>query len=70
VHPSFSFVELWCRDVRDLQHRRQELILTPVKITNGDTLYVLDANHAQNKIRVAGIDAHFGVGLFGSTARV
>jgi endonuclease YncB( thermonuclease family) len=28
-----------------------------VKITDGDTLYVLDANHEQHKIRLAGIDA-------------
>ncbi len=28
-----------------------------VKITDGDTLYVLDANSQQHKIRLAGIDA-------------
>jgi len=28
-----------------------------VKITDGDTLYVLDANYKQHKIRLAGIDA-------------
>ncbi len=28
-----------------------------VKITDGDTLYVLDANYEQHKIRLAGIDA-------------
>ena len=28
-----------------------------VKITDGDTLYVLDANNKQHKIRLAGIDA-------------
>ncbi len=28
-----------------------------VKITDGDTLYVLDANFDQHKIRLAGIDA-------------
>ncbi len=28
-----------------------------VKITDGDTLYVLDVNHQQHKIRLAGIDA-------------
>ncbi len=28
-----------------------------VKITDGDTRYVLDANHQQHKIRLAGIDA-------------
>ncbi len=28
-----------------------------VKITDGDTLYVLDANYQQHKIRLAGIDA-------------
>ncbi len=28
-----------------------------VKITDGDTLYVLDANHQQHTIRLAGIDA-------------
>ena len=28
-----------------------------VKIRDGDTLYVLDANHKQHKIRLAGIDA-------------
>ena len=28
-----------------------------VKITDGDTLYVLDANFKQHKIRLAGIDA-------------
>ncbi len=28
-----------------------------VKVTDGDTLYVLDANHEQHKIRLAGIDA-------------
>ncbi len=28
-----------------------------VKITDGDTLYVLDANNEQHKIRLAGIDA-------------
>ncbi|MCZ6680865.1 MAG: thermonuclease family protein [Candidatus Poribacteria bacterium] len=28
-----------------------------VKITDGNTLYVLDANYQQHKIRLAGIDA-------------
>ncbi len=28
-----------------------------VKITDGDTRYVLDANYEQHKIRLAGIDA-------------
>ncbi len=28
-----------------------------VKITDGDTLYVLDATYQQHKIRLAGIDA-------------
>ncbi len=28
-----------------------------VKITDGDTLYVLDGNYQQHKIRLAGIDA-------------
>ena len=28
-----------------------------VKITDGDTLYVLDANYTQHKIRLVGIDA-------------
>jgi len=28
-----------------------------VKITDGDTIYVLDANYTQHKIRLAGIDA-------------
>ncbi len=28
-----------------------------VKITDGDTVYVLDANYKQHKIRLAGIDA-------------
>ncbi len=28
-----------------------------VKITDGDTLYVLDANYKEHKIRLAGIDA-------------
>ena len=28
-----------------------------VKITDGDTLYVLDANYKEYKIRLAGIDA-------------
>ncbi len=28
-----------------------------VKITDGDTFYVLDANYQQYKIRLAGIDA-------------
>ncbi len=28
-----------------------------VKITDGDTLYVLDVNYKQHKIRLAGIDA-------------
>ncbi len=28
-----------------------------VKITDGDTLYVLDAHYQQHKIRLAGIDA-------------
>ena len=28
-----------------------------VKITDGDTLYVLDANYEQHKIRLVGIDA-------------
>ena len=28
-----------------------------VKITDSDTLYVLDANYQQHKIRLAGIDA-------------
>jgi len=27
-----------------------------VKITDGDTLYILDANYEQHKIRLAGID--------------
>ncbi len=30
---------------------------TVVKITDGDTLYVLDANYKEHKIRLAGIDA-------------
>ncbi len=29
-----------------------------VKITDGDTLYVLDANYKEHKIRLAGIDAN------------
>ncbi len=33
------------------------LIGKVVKITDGDTLYVLDANFDQHKIRLAGIDA-------------
>ncbi len=28
-----------------------------IKITDGDTLYVLDANYQEHKIRLAGIDA-------------
>ncbi len=28
-----------------------------IKITDGDTLYVLDANYQQHKIRLVGIDA-------------
>ncbi len=28
-----------------------------VKITDGDTLYVLDANYKEHKIRLVGIDA-------------
>ncbi len=28
-----------------------------VKITDGDTLYVIDANYKEHKIRLAGIDA-------------
>ncbi len=28
-----------------------------VKITDGDTVYVLDANYQEHKIRLAGIDA-------------
>ncbi len=28
-----------------------------VKVVDGDTLYVLDANYQQHKIRLAGIDA-------------
>ncbi len=28
-----------------------------VKITDGDTVYVLDANYKEHKIRLAGIDA-------------
>ncbi len=28
-----------------------------VKITDGDTLYVLDSNYKEHKIRLAGIDA-------------
>ncbi len=28
-----------------------------IKITDGDTLYVLDANYKEHKIRLAGIDA-------------
>ncbi len=28
-----------------------------VKITDGDTLYILDANYKEHKIRLAGIDA-------------
>ncbi len=31
--------------------------LTGKKITDGDTLYVLDANYKEHKIRLAGIDA-------------
>ncbi len=33
------------------------LTVKVVKITDGDTLYVLDANYKQHKIRLAGIDA-------------
>ncbi len=29
-----------------------------VKITDGDTLYVLDASYKEHKIRLAGIDAN------------
>ncbi len=32
-----------------------------VKITDGDTLYVLDANYEQHKIRLAGIDGRVRV---------
>jgi len=31
-----------------------------VKITDGDTLYVLDANYQQHKIRLAGIEGDGG----------
>ncbi|TDJ69099.1 MAG: hypothetical protein E2O38_14085 [Proteobacteria bacterium] len=45
-----------------------------VKITDGDTLYVLDANYKEHKIRLAGIDAPerkqaYGLGFRWSDAR-
>ncbi len=40
-----------------------------VKITDGDTLYVLDANHKQHKIRLAGIDAPERKQAYGLSSR-
>ncbi len=34
-----------------------------VKITDGDTLYVLDANYKEHKIRLAGIERKQAYGL-------
>ncbi len=34
-----------------------------VKITDGDTLYVLDANYQEHKIRLAGIERKQAYGL-------
>ena len=39
------------------------------KITDGDTLYVLDANYQQHKIRLAGIDAPERKQAYGLTSR-
>ncbi len=40
-----------------------------VKITDGDTLYVLDANFKQHKIRLAGIDAPERTQAYGLASR-
>ncbi len=40
-----------------------------VKITDGDTLYVLDANYKEHKIRLAGIDAPEGKQAYGLASR-
>ncbi len=40
-----------------------------VKITDGDTLYVLDANYKEHKIRLAGIDAPERKQAYGLAAR-
>ena len=40
-----------------------------VKITDGDTLYVLDANYQQHKIRLAEIDAPERKQTFGNASR-
>ena len=39
------------------------------KITDGDTLYVLDANYKEHKIRLAGIDAPERRQAYGLTTR-
>ncbi|MCZ6731917.1 MAG: hypothetical protein O7B27_05100 [Gammaproteobacteria bacterium] len=40
-----------------------------VKITDGDTLYVLDANYQEHKIRLAGIDAPERKQVYGLASR-
>ncbi len=40
-----------------------------VKITDGDTLYVLDANYEEHKIRLAGIDAPERKQVYGLASR-
>jgi endonuclease YncB( thermonuclease family) len=40
-----------------------------VKITDGDTLVILDANHTQHKIRLAGIDAPEAKQAFGQRSK-
>ncbi len=40
-----------------------------VKITDGDTLYVLDANYKEHKIRLAGIDAPERTQAYGLASR-
>ncbi len=41
-----------------------------IKITGGDTLYVLDANYQQHKIRLAGIDAPERKQAYGLASRI
>ncbi len=40
-----------------------------VKITDGDTLYVLEANYKEHKIRLAGIDAPERKHVYGLASR-
>jgi endonuclease YncB( thermonuclease family) len=48
---------------------RHSLVGQVVKITDGDTLTVLDSAHVQHKIRLAGIDAPEKAQAFGTQAR-